>query len=339
MKCWATYTWPKPAEVITATNDEELGAIIGYLKDGAKDGVVPVVRIPLTASYWLGVETKAAKANMDKYPDLSGQYRTLIQKLVGNYTSAGVAAILDLHWSDDDTEQQPMALKNASGVATGDAVAFWSSIAQTFAANDMVFYELYNEPHLKSAEVWMNGNAQYAGMLEMLAAVRKYDATGVAIIAGMADYAYDAESLVSIDAKFQQSGEKNVMYNFHPYMGPSQAGDSGKCVGGFEQLAGRVLNATDKPVIITEFGQACCSTSGKAACESCPVGEGGGYDEQIIKYSNANKISWLPWAWRPGAGDPTKCQDANADGKDGLTLRHPTDDQGADYLNLWQTYG
>jgi len=103
--------------------------------------VVPVVRIPMTASYWLGVKTKAAGPNMQKYPHLDKQYQRFIADLVGNYTANGIVAILDLHWTDDDVEQQPMAGK---GGAT-DCVAFWDAVAGTFGANSMVFYELYNE--------------------------------------------------------------------------------------------------------------------------------------------------------------------------------------------------
>ena len=44
----------------------------------------------------------------------------------------------------------------------------------------------------------MNGNAQYAGMLEMLAAVRKNAPAAICLIAGAAGYAYDTASLVQL---------------------------------------------------------------------------------------------------------------------------------------------
>ena len=46
---------------------------------------------------------------MDRYPHLDQQYQTLISSLVEEYTSHGIVAILDLHWDNDDTNQQPMA--------------------------------------------------------------------------------------------------------------------------------------------------------------------------------------------------------------------------------------
>lgn len=71
----------------------------------------------------------------------------MISKMVDFFTELGAVSILDLHWNDDDTEQQSMALKNGP-VRTSSASSFWSSVAETFKDNDMVFYELYNEPHL-----------------------------------------------------------------------------------------------------------------------------------------------------------------------------------------------
>ena len=56
----------------------------------------------MTASYWLGIETNAAKANMDKYPNLGNQYQTMIKKIVEEMTSIGAVVVLDLHWNDDD---------------------------------------------------------------------------------------------------------------------------------------------------------------------------------------------------------------------------------------------
>jgi hypothetical protein len=332
MKCWATYNWPNPSAIFSL-NAVELGAIIPILKQAASSSVIPGVRIPMTASSWLGVETQASKANMDKYPKLGDQYQTLIADLVKTYTSEGIVVILDLHWNDDDTENAPMAAKGNSS-----AILFWDSVSAMFAKNTLVFYELYNEPHLHNVTQWMNGDATTSGMLEMLAAVRKNDPSGVVLIAGGSGYAYDADSLVQIDAQIPASS--NVMWNFHPYMGPNQAGDTKKCPAGFEAYLIKVNNATKRPSIITEFGQQCCPTTG-GVCEHCPTDKLG-YDEHIMAIAQNYSVSWLPWSWRPAASGPnTKtCKDLNG-GTDpaGLSLAHPTDGKGADFATLWTKYG
>ena len=49
---------------------------------------------------------------------------------------------------------------------------FWNSVSATFKDNELVFYELYNEPHDVDTYAYIHGNNQYAGMLEMINTVR-----------------------------------------------------------------------------------------------------------------------------------------------------------------------
>ena len=164
MECWAAYDMKNPSAVLAKLDFNQVNAIISVLKAVASDDVTPAVRIPMTASSWLGKPTQASRANAAKYPHLDKQYQGLIAALVSQYTAHGIVSILDLHWDSDDTEQQPMAGK--------DCVAFWTSVSQQFGNNSMVFYELYNEPHTSDLAAYASGNAQTAGMLEMLSAVR-----------------------------------------------------------------------------------------------------------------------------------------------------------------------
>jgi len=332
MKCWVDYDFAHPDDIFKL-NVAQLYPLIDTLRVIASDTVVPVVRIPLTASTWLGVQTNSSAGNMAKYPKLNEQYQGLIAKMVEEYTTYGIVSILDLHWTDDDTDNAPFAGKICA--------QFWDSVGERFANNSMVFYELYNEPHRVTQNVWANGDADHSGMLEMLAALRKHT-TNPAIIAGYGNYAYDAQSLVTLDATLLKQGEKNVLWNFHPYMGPPQAGDAKKCPAGFESYLQVVLNGTDKPAIVTEFGQGCQPTN--AGSESCPGtydGKTMGYDETIVVISEKYGVSWLPWAWKPmSTGPNTKnCQDLNG-GSDpaGLSLVHPTNGQGADFKTIWEKY-
>jgi len=332
MKCWVDYDFATPATLFKI-DVAQLYPLIDILRVIASDDVIPVVRIPLTASSWLGINTTASAGNLAKYPDLGGQYQRLIQAMVAEFTAYGIVSILDLHWTDDDTENAPMA-----GVS---AVDFWSSAAALFADNSYVFYELYNEPHAISQDVWAKGDATHSGMLEMMAAVRKHTDAPV-IIAGGGGYAYDAASLVTLDVTLKAQAATNVLWNFHPYMGPNQAGDLKKCPSTFETYLQTVFNATDRPAIVTEFGQQCQPTAGAAEhCEGTYDGKTMGYDEAVMTIASKYGVSWLPWAWRPIANGPnTKtCMDVNG-GTDpaGLSLAHPTDGRGADFKTLWSAF-
>ena len=103
-----------------------------------------------------------------------------------------------------------------------------------------------------------------------------------------------------------------------------------------------VLERTERPVILTEFGQGCQPTHG--AAERCPGTLNGttmGYDEAILMIAEKHGVSWLPWAWRPMASGPnTKtCQDVNGGAQPaGLSLAHPTDGAGADFADLWHRF-
>lgn len=330
MDCFVAYDWADPAQLLRV-NQTQLDPIVGYLQAVASQSVVPAVRIPLTASSWLGTNTTASAGNMAKYPDLGGQYRRFISALVQRYTSAGIVAIADLHWCNDDAEQQPMADRTA--------LAFWDSVAAQFGSNDLVFYELYNEPHITDQAAYARGDATHAGMLEMLAAVRKHTANPV-IVAGAAAFAYDSASLVQLDAALKQTSARNVLFNYHPYMGPAQAGATNKCPAGFETMLAALFAESERPAIITEFGQACCATDG--ACESCPATYGGatmGYDEAILTICSKLGVSWLPWAWRSGASgwNAKTCQDLNG-APGGASLGSPPDGKGADFAKLWARF-
>jgi hypothetical protein len=335
MHCWVKYDFQNP-DAVMKLDLVQFYPLVDYLRVIASDSVVPVVRIPMAASAWLGVETNSSKENMGKYPKLNLQYQDLIAQMVSNYSKYGIVTILDLHWTDDDTDNAPMAGKGKT-----NCVDFWDSVASKFGNDPMVFYELYNEPHRVTQDQWANGDATTSGMLEMLAAVRKHT-DSPAIIAGYGGYAYDADSLVALDTTLLKQSEKNVIWNFHPYMGPNQAGDAKKCPSGFESRVQQMINSTDKPIIITEFGQSCQPTEG--ASENCPgtyEGKTMGYDETILTIAQKYGVSWLPWAWRPMAAGPNtkNCQDANG-GTDpaGLSLAHPTDGKGADFDGLWKRF-
>ena len=54
---------------------DEVNSLTRYLAPlvSSTAGVQPAVRIPMTASSWLNISTKAASANFEKYPDLGGE--------------------------------------------------------------------------------------------------------------------------------------------------------------------------------------------------------------------------------------------------------------------------
>lgn len=319
--CFASYDWNNASDVMAHPDTKVLNAMLGYLN--ASKGVQPVVRVPVTAAYWLNV-------NLPKtYPNISGQYRTLLAAMVDTFTQAGVAVIIDLHWNDDTTKQQPMALKGSA-----NAVDFWDSVSAHFGNNKLVLFELYNEPHIDDYNIYAHGDSTYAGMLEMYAAVRKNAPNSMVVIGGQKDYAYDATSLAQLA---KDAVLTNVLYNFHPYMGPMQQSDIAKSASGFEGL---VKSLAGMPLIVTEFGQYCCPSDGACyAFDGQWQGQKMGYVEAILQICAQYNVSWMGWAWRPQA-TAASCDspDMNGENGDALKLTSASTGEGANWAKLFAKY-
>jgi len=165
--CFADYNWDDPASIISNPDMEVINALVKYLepiKDTRSEpAVMPFIRIPVTASSYLGDVTSGSAESMNKYPNLGAQYAELVSTMVSEFTSHDIIAIIDLHWNNDDDNQQPMATKGSPG----DTLKFWSAVVEEHKDNDLVFFELYNEPYVGDFNAYAYGNSQYTGMLEM----------------------------------------------------------------------------------------------------------------------------------------------------------------------------
>ena len=82
MDCLASYDWNDHFNIITSLDSKTVDAVKGYFSKLNTDSVMPALRLPMTASYWLGVETNAAKQNMSMFPKLNEQYQKMIGKIV-----------------------------------------------------------------------------------------------------------------------------------------------------------------------------------------------------------------------------------------------------------------
>lgn len=153
-------------------------------------------------------------------------------------------------------------------------------------------------------------------------------------IGGQLDYAYDAASLLRLNA----SNLTNVLFNFHPYMGPNQQSDTQKSAYGFEAQILQLVGT--RPLIVTEFGQYCCPSDG--VCYSYPGSYDGhsvGYVEAILQICAKHSVSWLGWAWRPQATDAVcDSPDMNGESGDPLKLSSASKGIGAPWARLFAKY-
>jgi hypothetical protein len=222
-----------------------------------------VVRVPLNQDFWL----PGAHLHDPSYP-------STIDSVVQMAEAAGMDVILDLHWSDRGDLQN--GSPGQQRMADANSVTFWTQVASRYKDDPRVLFELYNEPHDVSWDVWLHGGPSgdgftVAGMQQLYDTVRAAGAPNVVIIGGL-NYAYDLSGVPT-----HRVVGSDIVYNTHPYnFGGKQPGDWDS---GFGFLA-----ATD-PLIATEFGDFDCST---------------GYYSQLITYMSQKQISFTGWAWYPG---------------------------------------
>jgi len=186
---------------------------------------------------------------------------------------------LDLHWSDAGVLGSCQSMNCQQKMADDNSVTFWSEIATRYRGDGRVIFELYNEPHDVSWELWkgggnLDGGFHVAGMQQLYDTVRAAKAENLVIIGGL-DFGYDLSGVAA-----NRIAGYNIAYATHPYNTPQRQPAAWDRAWGF-------LTATD-PVIVTEFGNlndSSCSTD---------------YTSAVIRYADAHAASWTAWAWFPG---------------------------------------
>jgi hypothetical protein len=263
---------------------------------------IDVVRIPLNQDCWLGVDG-APVTGAFGFED-STAYRAKVQQWVDAFHEAGLAVILDLHWSAPEGEladgQHRMADRDQS-------LTFWASVAETYAGEPAVMFEAFNEPYNWTSTVdpdgltwdcWLDGGCEVsvssqdtpdapsettyavAGMQEIVDAIRGAGATQPIIVGGN-DYANDLSGWLAHRPEDPLT-EDQIVAGWHHYAGQA-CWTSGDCDATIAAVQSEV------PVLITEFGW---SDSAEGSFES------------IMDWADAQEIGYLAWAWWDVMADP-----------------------------------
>ncbi len=235
---------------------------------------ITAVRVPLNESCWLGINGVPAAYG-------GPNYQNAIRDYVARLNAAGLAVILDLHWSAPGAqralEQQPMPNRDHS-------VEFWRQVATTFKGHSSVVFDLFNEPipdnNRDTAEAWRcwrDGgtcaglNYQAAGMQELVNAVRDTGATNVIMLGGVQ---YAARLSRWLEHK-PNDPTGNLAAAWHVY-NFSWCADQACWDGEVAPVAQRV------PLVMGEMGQNDCATW---------------FVERQMAWLDARGASYLGWTW------------------------------------------
>lgn len=174
-----------------------------------------VIRIPVKEEYWFGEGGQS---------DGGKSYRDLVDQMITLATNRGAYVILDLHRY---RAPKPEYLK------------FWKDAATRYKNHPALIFDLMNEPHGTTWEVWRNGGFigekkdmeqagflsaeeraklkgyESPGMQAMLDAVRSTGAKNVVLVGGL-DYAYELDGILEGHALEDKSGD-GIIYATHVY--------------------------------------------------------------------------------------------------------------------------
>jgi hypothetical protein len=235
------------ASTLEWTVDGE-GHILETVRVAIDDWHVNVIRLPLAQDSWFG---KDPRQN-----DQGKAYRALVKQVVDLCSSKGCYIILDLHWSDagqwgTNIGQHSMPDKNS--------VTFWRDIAAVYSNHPAVIFDLYNEPHDVTWDIWLKGGTikdrpnrpgmaavtfEAVGMQTLLDTVRAIGAKNV-VIAGGLDWAYDFSGVLEGRQLKDPSGN-GVIYANHTYDNKRESVDT--WIASMEKATAKL------PVIVSEFG-------------------------------------------------------------------------------------
>ncbi len=175
-----------------------------------------VIRLPVHEDFWFGKGKEKFAAE-----DGGAAYRQVIDSAINAAAARGAYLVIDLH---------------RYRAARREYVDFWKDVATKYKDHPAVLFELMNEPHSISWEVWQNGGpvtdkqlnpkvvyenkeklTQYtaAGMQDLVNAIRETGAKNI-IIAGGLDWGYDLSGILTGHA-LDDKGGNGIMYSSHVY--------------------------------------------------------------------------------------------------------------------------
>jgi hypothetical protein len=243
---------------------------------------INAIRIPLNEACWLGINGVPAAAAGDGYKQPIIDYVNLLH-------AYHIVPILDLHWVGPGTSAadrlQPMPDADHAG-------AFWTDVANTFAGDDGVVFEIFNEPFPDSNRdsdaawaCWRDGCSarqsvpsggtammfQAIGMQALVDAVRATGSPNLILLGGV-QYS-NALSQWLAHAPVDPTG--NLGAAWHVYNFNSCA--SSMCWDGTPATV-----IASVPVVVTEFGERDCTNT---------------FIEPLMQWLDGHSTGYMAWTW------------------------------------------
>ncbi|MER5434439.1 cellulase family glycosylhydrolase [Streptomyces sp. NPDC002588] len=242
------------------------------------------VRIPLNEECWLGTSNINSAYS-------GANYINAVKELVARTEAHGMTPVVELHWT------YGQYTGNSAGCSDVHAScqkpmpdmqytpSFWTSVANTFKADQAVVFDLFNEPYPDRAtatttqawQCWRDGGTcpgigyEVAGMQDLVDSIRATGARNLVLAGGIA-YSNDLSQWLTYRPT-DPTG--NLAAAYHVYNFNSCASES--C---WNSTLAPV--AAQVPLVAGEIGENTCSHS---------------FVDQVMKWFDDRDLSYLGWTW------------------------------------------
>ena len=228
-----------------------------------------VARIPVNEDCWLGLNGLPVSGTAAGYRAELASYARLL-------VAGGLNVIVDVHFAETTTLGVTAPSYGAAPMLDkAHGAELWHSIATTFRADPAILFDLYNEPHDITWECWRAGCGDYAGMQELVDAVRSVGAGNPLVLTGPS---WGNEITRWLTYK-PSDPLNNLVAGVHIY--PTSGCVSYVCV---EERV--VPVAAVVPVVVGEFGDPDCA---------------GPFLEALPAWADTHGIGYLAFTWNVSA--------------------------------------
>ena len=248
-----------------------------------------VIRLPVAQKWWFGTGPGQKDGGV--------AYRKIVDDVITLVANRGKYVLLDLH---------------QFGAPRQEHADFWTDAAAKYQDHPAVIFDLFNEPHGMTWEVWRNGGevaekkktgeedafvtpgekakiaatCRSIGMQKLLDTVRESGAKNICLVGGL-DYAYDLSGIANGYALTDSADAKGIILSTHIY--PWKKGWQEK-----------VLVVADKyPILVGEVG------AGAKKMDWLPAEyqeDAATWVPEMIGFIQKHKFHWTAFAFHPKAG-------------------------------------